>query len=112
MNVLVLETNLMWVSKLRLSLTGLGHTAVFQRDVPSDLSGFDLAIVNLGEEPARLASVVQTLQGAGVPILAHAGHKEKELHELGHSLGITALATNSEMANSLERVLLSFSGPR
>jgi hypothetical protein len=104
-NVLALETNLMWVSKLKLGLVGLGHTPTFTGRLPDDLGSFELAIVNLGEEPSRLAETVRRIQAAGLPIVAHAGHKEKELMELGASLGIGALATNSEMTHSLAAVL-------
>jgi len=104
MKVLVLETNLMWVSRLKLSITALGHEPVFGSILPADLNGYGLAILNLAG-PSGLEETVARLKEANIPIIAHAGHKEKELMELGASLGIDILASNSEMTNSLGKVL-------
>ena len=60
----------MWVSKLKLGLVGLGHTPTLTGRLPDDLGSFELAIVNLGEEPSRLAETVRRIQAAGLPIVA------------------------------------------
>ena len=92
----------MWSSKLRQSLRLLGHEGTVMREVPEE-GRADVAIVNLGEgDPAAL---VAALQKRGVPTVAHAGHKEKELQEVGRAAGATILVTNSEMANKLAEVL-------
>ena len=102
MTVWLFETNLMWSSKLRQSLRLLGHEGVVLREVPGE-GGADAAVVNLGEgSPGALIAV---LSARGVPTVAHAGHKEKELHELGREAGATILATNSELANKLPEIL-------
>ena len=102
MIVWLFEANLMWSSKLRQSLRLLGHEGVILKEVPGDGTA-DVAIVNLGEgDPTEL---IAALRAKGVPTVAHAGHKEKELHELGRAAGATYLATNSELANKLPDIL-------
>lgn len=93
----------MWSSRLRLSLTGLGHEAVVGVSVPS--GDFDVALVNLSV--ADLRSLIPGLVESGVRVIGHAGHKEKELHALGKSLGCERVATNSELTFKLETTLRS-----
>ncbi len=91
----------MWSAKLRQSLRLLGHEGVVLREVPEGTA--DAAVVNLGEgDPAAL---IAALRARGVPTIAHAGHKEKDLHEVGREAGATVLVTNSELANKLADVL-------
>ncbi len=104
MRVLVLETNLLWSARLRQSANAFGHEALVAGQVPE--GDFDLAIVNLGEPTA--ASQIATLKARGIAIVAHAGHKEKELLELGRELGVDRLATNSELTNKLDKILEEF----
>lgn len=92
----------MWSSKLRTSLRHLGHECLVLREVPAEGTA-DVAIVNLGEGDPK--ALIAALAGRGVPTLAHAGHKEKELHDLGREAGATRLATNSEMARKLPDLL-------
>ncbi|HMS55049.1 MAG TPA: hypothetical protein PKA27_06575 [Fimbriimonadaceae bacterium] len=108
MRILVLETNLMWTSRLRQSLSGLGHEPVVSASVPTE--HFDAAIVNLGEEPLR--AQVPQLVNAGVWVIAHAGHKEKQLHQIGKDLGCHRLATNSEITFKLEQLLNEVAGTK
>lgn len=110
MRVLVLESNLLWSSKLRLALNGLGAEVAMATTVPETLA-FDVAIVNLGSPPPGVASaddwaaLVRHLKRAGIKVVAHAGHKEHQLRELGRAAGCDVLATNGEMAHHLGRVL-------
>jgi hypothetical protein len=96
-----MESNLMWSSRLRQSLVAFGHEAVISEQVPE--GQFDLAIVNLGE--AKLADQVSTLKNRGIEILGHAGHKEKQLLELGRELGVDRLVTNSQLTNKLPELI-------
>jgi dephospho-CoA kinase len=72
---------------------------------------FDVAIVNLGSPPPGVvsaddwAALVRHLKQAGIKVIAHAGHKEHELRDLGRAAGCDVLATNGEMAHHLGRVL-------
>ena len=103
MTVWVFETNLMWSAKLRQSLRLLGHEGLVLREIPAEGLA-DVAIVNLGEgDPAALLAA---LRARGVPSVAHAGHKERELREIGRAAGATTLVTNSELANKLAEVLV------
>lgn len=104
MHVLVLESNLLWSSRLRQSLVALGHQATVSAKVPD--GSFDLAIVNLGDQ--AVAEQIAELKGAQVPMIGHAGHKEKELHALGQALGVELLATNSELTFKLPELIATF----
>jgi len=101
--VLVLETNLMWSVKLSKALSALGHEPkVAAQPIEGE---FDLAIVNLGEPGVDWSARVAELHARGMRVIAHAGHKEKELHELGRQAGCDTLATNSELTHKLADVL-------
>jgi glucuronate isomerase len=101
MRVLVLESNLMWSARLVQSLRGLGHEPILNADVLSTEA--DAAIVNLSD--ARMTESVAALHQRGVRVIAHAGHKEKQLHELGRDAGVDILATNSEITFKLPELL-------
>jgi DNA-binding NarL/FixJ family response regulator len=101
--VLVLETNLMWSVKLSKALGALGHEATV---APKPVEGeFDVVIVNLGDPAVDWAERVAELHARGMRVIAHAGHKEKELIELGRQAGCDVLATNSELTHKLADVL-------
>lgn len=110
MTVWVFETNLMWSSKLKQSLRMLGHEALVLRDLPEEGSA-DVAIVNLSEKSPEPGTLIAALSERGIPSIAHAGHKEKELHEIGREAGASRLATNSEMAWKLPELLASVQKP-
>jgi hypothetical protein len=107
MRVLILETNLLWSARLKHGVVALGHEAVVSAFVPEDAS-FDVAILNLGEP--RAPAWAASLAAKGVPAIGHAGHKEKDLLDLGRSLGIARCATNSELTHKLPAILAEF-GP-
>lgn len=105
--VLILEENLMWSARLRQMVANLGYEVQVLAKAPDAWPEADLAIVNLGSRVFPPDSTVPELQARGMKILAHAGHKETELHELGRTLGCDRLATNSEMTHKLEPILTS-----
>jgi hypothetical protein len=105
MRVLVFENNLMWSARLVKTLTALGHEAVVRTELPSSEDRGDVAIVNLGSEALKPELLVPLLTQAGVHVIGHAGHKEKELHALGKAIGCDTLATNSELTFKLEALL-------
>jgi hypothetical protein len=94
----------MWSARLAQSLRGLGHEPVVLTSMPAADERGEAAIVNLGDRlpPAEL---VERLHGLGIPVIAHAGHKERELHELGRQAGADRLATNSELTFKLPELL-------
>ena len=55
------------------------------------------AIVNLGSLGLKAETLVPELVALGVHVIGHAGHKEKELLELGRRAGCQTVATNSEI---------------
>lgn len=103
MRVLVFELNLIWSVRLTKGIEAFGHESIVTNNAKQDA---DLAIVNLSE--TRSAWIVPDLQERGVPILAHAGHKEKELLELGRQLKVTRLVTNSELTHKFDKLLAEF----
>jgi len=104
MRVLIYEDNLMWSSRLVKSVSSLGHEAILRTKVDAEDSG-DVAIVNLGSMTLKPEELVPILRERGIKVVAHAGHKEKELHELGRDLECDRLVTNSELTFKLAQIL-------
>ena len=101
MRVLIIERNLIWSARLANSVKALGHEGFVVDALPNKIDA-DVAIINLAE-PAPL--VVGPLQAAGVKIIAHAGHKEKDRLELGKAAGCDLVVTNSELTYKLPEIL-------
>lgn len=101
MKVWVFEDNLMWSSRLAQSLRALGHEPVVTTSIPEGSA--EAAIVNLGSP--GLKELVPALRERGVYTIGHAGHKEKELLQLGREAGCDAVATNSELTFKIEGLL-------
>lgn len=104
MTVLVYEDNLLWSSRLSLSLRRLGHDPLLLSK-PMPQAG-DVAIVNLGSDGIEADVLVPLLRAMGVIVIGHAGHKEKELLTLGRGAGCHILATNSELTHKIEGLLV------
>lgn len=109
MRILIFEDNLMWGPRLVKSAQAFGHEPVLLSKIPNQIPSGDVAIINLGSIAMPAVELIPNLKGQGIKILAHAGHKEKELHALGKDLGCDRLATNSEITNKLEQILQGFS---
>jgi protein-L-isoaspartate O-methyltransferase len=101
MKVWIFENNLMWSSRLLQSVNGVGHEGAVVTQILEE--GADVAIVNLGD--SETPSLVKQLKDMGVFVIAHAGHKEKELLTLGKDLQVDRLATNSELTFKLPQIL-------
>lgn len=95
----------MWSQRLRQSVSALGHEAVLFASLPDQMVNGDVAIVNLGSAKISASELIPMLKGGGIRVLAHAGHKEKELRELGASLGCEKIASNSELTFKLGELL-------
>lgn len=105
MRILVFEDNLMWSSKLLLTIKSLGHEGLLRTAMPTDSEGAQAAIVNLGSAKLPVAELITKLKSLGVHVIGHAGHKEKELLAYGQEAGCDILATNSELTFKLEGIL-------
>lgn len=105
MNILVADENLMWTTRLAKSLRALGHSPVLTEKMPQDNLECEVAIINLGSKAIPCQELVPKLKEWGVKIIAHAGHKELELLQLGEGLGCDVLCTNSELTWKTESVL-------
>ena len=108
MKVLIFEDNLMWAPRLSKSVTAFGHDAQTFAKMPAEMPVGDVAVVNLGSRAMAPAELVPKLKAAGIRVIAHAGHKEKELLELGGQLGCDRLATNGEITNKIGQILEEF----
>ncbi len=105
MKILYCDENLLWTSRLKLSIAALGHDP-FQHKVGDALpEGIDVAIVNLGLEESKLKIAIDDFKAKGISVIGHAGHKEKELLQLGKDFGVDRLATNSELTHKLAQIL-------
>jgi hypothetical protein len=102
MKVWIFEDNLMWSSRLVQSLKSLGHEPSIQKEIPSEGSA-EVAILNLASK--SFAELVPLLRAAGVYTIGHAGHKEKDLLQLGREAGCDAVASNSELTFKIETLL-------
>lgn len=105
MRVLIFESNLMWSSRLVQSVRALGHDALLRTMMPESAEEAQAAIVNLGDNGLDPKELVSKLHSLAVPVIAHAGHKEKDLLQLGREMGVEILATNSELTYKLEPLL-------
>jgi len=108
--VLVFEENLMWSSRLMQTLRGTGHEPLLRRGLPETSEGAEAAIINLGSSSPGPAALVSRLHGLGIKVLAHAGHREKELLQLGKEAGADRLATNREITFKLPQLLQELGG--
>ncbi|HVT10779.1 MAG TPA: hypothetical protein VHE55_00815 [Fimbriimonadaceae bacterium] len=105
MRVLIFESNLMWSSRLAKSVRALGHEALIRTAMPESAEEAQAAIINLGDNGLPPKPLVEKLHALGLTVIAHAGHKEKDLHELGKEMNVEILATNSEITYKLESLL-------
>lgn len=105
MKVLLYEDNLLWSSRLSQTLRAFGHEPLLRRGLPDSPEGAELAIINLGAKSPSPSDLVTQLHELGIPVLAHAGHREKELMELGRDAGADRLATNSELTFKLPELV-------
>lgn len=94
----------MWSVRLERALAGLGHEPVASTGGIPD-GPFDAAVVNLGQGGTDWPALVQSLHDRSMLVVGHAGHKEKDLHELGKLAGCDLLATNAELTMKLASVL-------
>ena len=101
MTVWIFESNLMWSSRFVNTVRGSGHQAVVTTTVPEGAAG--AAIVNLGDP--NVGPIVSELASRGIYTIAHAGHKEKELINLGKQMKVDRVASNSEITNKLPQML-------
>lgn len=101
MKVLVFEPNLFWSARLLKSLEHLGHEA----ELVDEVRDGDVALVNLGAKELDPEKLVGALRERGVYVIGHAGHKEKDLREMGNRVGCDRIASNSEMTFKLKDLL-------
>ena len=108
MTILIFEENLMWAPRLAKSVAAFGHKATILSKMPDELPSGDIAIVNLGSRAMPPIELVPKLRAAGIKVIAHAGHKETELLELGRDLNCDRLATNGEITHKIDQILGEF----
>ncbi|MBL8060098.1 MAG: hypothetical protein JNK63_05195 [Chthonomonas sp.] len=110
MRVAVYEDNLIWSSRLAVSLRALGHEPIVLRQVDAPLpDGAGLAIVNLTSPTLDAQRVLSNL-GRRVFIIGHGGHKE--LGELPQALksACDLVTTNGTLSMRFESVMSQVPG--
>lgn len=105
MKVLVFEDNLVWSARFLQLLRNLGHQPVVPKSA-EDWEGAEVAIVNLASEVFKAEEIVPAAKKQGIYVIAHAGHKESQLLDLGKQLDCDKVASNSEVTYKLEQLLL------
>jgi hypothetical protein len=104
MRIAVYDENLMWSSRLKLTIEAAGHTAlVLSKAGQSEPA--DVAIVNLGSRVFNASDLVPRLRQTGTKVIAHAGHKERPLQAMGNELGCELVVSNSSITNHLVKLL-------
>ena len=106
MTVLILDENLIWSERLRLGVKALGHDPTVA-SAPGGEPVADIAIVNLGSRVFPPTEWIPKLKAASVTIIAHAGHKEKPLLQLGEDTGADIVVSNGTLTHKLDEVLAS-----
>lgn len=101
MRVLVFEDNLIWSGRVLPALRSLGFQPVLYEEMPTELPPADAAIVNLSSSRLPAVELVPQLRAAGIKVLAHAGHKERPLIEVGNELGCDLVVSNSTLTFKL-----------
>jgi len=105
MLILIFEDNLMWSSRLKRTISGLGHESKVIGAIPEVFPVAEAAIVNLGSSAIDPSELVPKLRAAGIYVIAHAGHKETDLKNLSKELGCHRLVSNSELTFKLSAIL-------
>ena len=108
MLVAVYDENLMWSAKLSSGIKLLGFEVMVLEKLPESLPESDVAIINLGSAKMPPETVIPLLKDRGIKIIAHAGHKEKPVLDLGNEYGADLVVTNSELTHKLGDILAKF----
>jgi hypothetical protein len=94
-----------WSARFLQLLRNLGHQPVVPKSA-EDWEGAEVAIVNLASEVFKAEEIVPAAKKQGIYVIAHAGHKESQLLDLGKQLDCDKVASNSEVTYKLEQLLL------
>lgn len=104
MKIAVIDSNIFWTRRLQKSIEALGHECVIQLK-PSGLIEGDVVILNLSEENFDVFEIIKIFRDNGVPVIAHVGHKEKELIKRGYASGADIVSSNGEITFHIEKLL-------
>jgi len=105
MRVLILDDNLMWYPRLVKTVQSLGYEAVVVKTVPDEMPTGDVAIVNLGNAVLGSPEVVASLKANSTKVIAHAGHKEKDLLTNDAAQACDLIASNGQLTFKLGELI-------
>lgn len=108
MKVIIANSNLLWSRRLEKTIQSLGHSLAIISSKGSQTPKGDLAIVNLAEISFSPFEMIRTLRDAGIPVIAFAGHKEKELWKRAKEAGADRIVSNGEITFKLSNILSEF----
>lgn len=100
MKVALFEPNLFWEAKARTAVSAVGWQCVAASE--GQLRDVKAVVVGLYGPEEALRRVVAEAKRHGVPVIGHAGHREKALLNLGRELGCDRVLTNGEFAHRLK----------
>jgi len=106
MKIAIFEDNLIWSGRFKIATKSVGHEPAVFTQVVNDLEDYDVAIVNLGSKAYDVTELIPKLQEMGIKVLAHAGHKEKNLLEIARNCKADRIATNGEITHKLPQILI------
>lgn len=95
----------MWSVRLQKGVVALGHEAEVVTGLEESHLLAELAMVPLSNPGFELEPVLSQLNSAGILVLGHAGHKEKEAMKEGKTLGVDLVVTNGFLASNLDEVM-------
>ncbi len=106
--VLVIEPDLLWSSRISQTLKASDIPFQLASKVPDSAEGIAVAIVPLSCKLLSPEACIPALLHLGIPVIAHAGHRDAELLQLGRDLNATQVVTNGSLARSLPTILRQF----
>lgn len=95
----------MWSARLAQAVKGSGGEPTVVARPQEEYGDFDVAIVNLSGKRFDLSTDVPKFKAKGIWVLAHAGHKEKDLLAFGNEIGCDCVVTNGTLAHKLPELL-------
>lgn len=104
LKVCLVEYDLLWSVRLKKSFVALGHVVTVS-ETGLLTEPVDLAIVNLSAKQYNPTAVISKLKSEGIKVIAHAGHKEASLLNIGKDSGADYVATNGELALNPARAI-------
>ncbi len=110
MTVWIFDENLLWSTRLQKGVESMGLESIVSTNLPDQSESAGIAIVNLGSKKCPPETFIPALRERGDYVIAHAGHKEKELLDLAKQFQVNHVVTNGELTHKLPQIIKSAMG--